>query len=206
MKIPTLKKGLFGLWAALLVIFSGWVAHSGQGGIVQTIKNANAPFDDKKIADVVLPVPENTVLVKKKYQGGLFWTETRKEKVERYRCSQCHNNRPVKVVRAAEVAHGDVALDHGGLERPLSCFTCHKKDERDFLVTEKGEKLDMDHSYRMCGQCHFRQEKDWVGGAHGKRVATWAGKRVVKNCTSCHDPHSPLFKKRWPRTYSPPFK
>jgi hypothetical protein len=27
---------------------------------------------------------------------------------------------------------------------------------------------------------------------------------VVKNCTSCHDPHSPRFKKRWPAIYSPP--
>jgi hypothetical protein len=43
-----------------------------------------------------------------------------------------------------------------------------------------------------------------MGGAHGKRVTNWAGTRVVKSCTSCHDPHSPLFKKRWPKTYSPP--
>jgi predicted CXXCH cytochrome family protein len=27
---------------------------------------------------------------------------------------------------------------------------------------------------------------------------------VVKNCTACHDPHSPRFQKRWPVTYSPP--
>jgi cytochrome c2 len=43
-----------------------------------------------------------------------------------------------------------------------------------------------------------------VGGAHGKRISYWAGQRVVKNCTACHDPHSPRFKKRWPVIYSPP--
>ena len=40
----------------------------------------------------------------------------------------------------------------------------------------------------------------------GKRVGYWAGKRVVENCTSCHNPHSPRFKSRWPVTYSPPFE
>jgi hypothetical protein len=124
--------------------------------------------------------------------------------MQRFKCSQCHNNKPVKVARAAEIAHGHITLKHGSESRPLSCYTCHKKDERDFLVTEQGTKIDMDHSYQMCGQCHFRQKKDWVGGAHGKRISYWAGQRVVKNCTGCHDPHSPRFKKRWPVIYSPP--
>jgi len=108
------------------------------------------------------------------------------------------------VARAAEIAHGNITLDHGGQDKPLSCYTCHKKDDRNFLVTEEGSKIDMDHSYQMCGHCHFRQKKDWMGGAHGKRVSYWAGTRVVKTCTSCHDPHSPHFEKRWPKTYSPP--
>jgi formate-dependent nitrite reductase cytochrome c552 subunit len=102
------------------------------------------------------------------------------------------------------MAHGEIVLHHGSQARPLSCYTCHNKEVRDFLVTEQGTKIDMDHSYQMCGQCHFRQKKDWVGGAHGKRISYWAGKRVVKNCASCHDPHSPRFKKRWPVIYSPP--
>jgi hypothetical protein len=142
--------------------------------------------------------------VTEKYQGGRFRAETRKDKIQRFKCSQCHNNKPVRIALAAEMAHGEIVLNHGSEARPLSCYTCHKKDERDFLVTEQGTKIDMDHSYQMCGQCHFRQKKDWVGGAHGKRISYWAGQRVVKNCTGCHDPHSPRFKKRWPATYSPP--
>ena len=204
MKTPTSKSYLFRILPALLLILSGLQVYAGQSGVVATIKKATAPFNDEELIDLVPLLPGDTVLVKTKYQGGIFWTETRKDKVERFKCSQCHNNKDVTIARAAEMAHGDITSVHGGKQKPLSCFTCHKKDERDFLVTEKGFKVDMDHSYFMCGQCHFRQQKDWVGGAHGKRVAYWAGKRVVKNCTSCHDPHSPLFEKRWPKTYSRP--
>jgi len=203
MKTPSFKNCLIGILPALLVIFSGWYAYSGQGGVVQTIKKATASFNDQKKVDSVLTFSEHTVLVKEKYQGGLFWTQTRKDKIKRYKCSQCHNNKEVKIAQAAEMAHGDIVHVHGGKE-PLACLTCHKKDERDFLVTEKGAKVDMDHVYQMCAQCHFRQQKDWVGGAHGKRISYWAGQRVVKSCTSCHDPHSPRFEKRWPKTYSRP--
>jgi hypothetical protein len=204
MKTPIYKNILFWFIFLMFLIFSGWTAYSRQGGVVQIYKNATAPFDDEKRIDMVPPLPNNVVPVKTKYQGGRFWTETRKDKIERFTCSQCHNRSEVKVLKAAEIAHGEIVLDHGGEEKPLSCFTCHNKDERNYLVTEKGLKVDMDHSYRMCGKCHFRQHKDWVGGAHGKRLTYWAGPRVVQNCTSCHDPHSPLFKKRWPKTYSRP--
>jgi hypothetical protein len=204
MKTPILKNCLWGILTVLLLMFAAALAYSTEGGVVQIYKNATAPFDDEKQIDAALTLPIPSVLVTERYQGGRFRAETRKDKIQRFKCSQCHNNKPVKVARAAEIAHGEIALNHGSEARPLSCYTCHKKDERDFLITEEGTKIDMDHSYQMCGQCHFRQKKDWVGGAHGKRISHWAGQRVVKNCTGCHDPHSPLFEKRWPATYSPP--
>jgi hypothetical protein len=206
MKTPLFKKSLYGIMVVFMLIFSSGPVYSDQGGVQKIYKNATAPLDDEKRVDSVLPLTDNTVMVGERYQGGRFWTETRKDKMERFTCSKCHNNKNVTVARAAEMAHGDIALVHGGQTKPLSCFTCHKKDERDYLVTEAGVKVDMDHSYQMCGQCHFRQKKDWVGGAHGKRVDYWAGQRVVKNCASCHDPHSPRFEKRWPKTYSPPYE
>ena len=206
MKTPKVKRYLLGIIPALVIIFSGLYAYSDRGGVTQTIKNATAPFNDEKGFDSDLTLSENSVLVRTEYQGGSFWTGTRKDKVERYKCSQCHTHKTVTVAKASEMAHGDITLVHGGLQKPLSCFTCHNEDDRDFLVTEAGVIIDMDHSYQMCAQCHFRQRKDWVGGAHGKRISYWAGKRVVQNCTSCHDPHSPRFEKRWPKTYSPPFK
>ena len=206
MKPPMFKMCLLGFLTAMLVIFSAWAVQSaGQGGVAQTVKKATALFDNEKSASTVPPVIEKTVRVQTKYQRGRIWTETRKDKIQRYKCSQCHNNKPVTIAQANDIAHGDIVLVHGGRDKPLSCYTCHKRDERDFLVTERGVKVDMDHSYQMCGQCHFRQKKDWVGGAHGKRVSYWAGQRVIKNCSACHDPHSPRFGKRWPQTYSPPY-
>jgi hypothetical protein len=206
MKTPMKKKCLVGIFLASVLIFMWGIAFSGQGGVVQKVKNANTPVNDGEPVAGHLVIEEKTVRVGTPYQGGRFWTQTRKDKMTRFKCSQCHNNETVTAAQSAKTAHGDIVLDHGGEDRPLACMTCHKKNERDFLVTEAGLKVDMDHSYQMCGQCHFRQKKDWVGGAHGKRIANWAGQRVVENCTSCHDPHSPRFAKRWPKTYSPPFK
>jgi ribosomal protein L34E len=206
MKTPTQKKCLGALFSLLLVIVSAWTAFSDRGGVTQIYKNAQAPFDDQMRAESIIALPQDTVLVRTPYQGGRFWTQTRKDKIQRFKCSQCHNNKPVGIARAAEIAHADIRLNHGNPDKPLSCYTCHNKEERDFLVTEAGTKIDMDHSYQMCGQCHFRQKKDWVGGAHGKRLSYWAGQRVVTNCASCHNPHSPRFEKRWPVTYSPPYK
>ncbi len=204
MKTPKSKRWIVHVLPAVLILVFVWNVHSGQNSLRQRIENAKTPFDDQKRVDTVVVNPMKTVLVKTKYQGGLFRAETRKDKMERFQCSQCHNRKAVTVEKAAQIAHSDIALIHGGEQKPLSCYTCHNKDERNFLVTEKGLKVDMDHSYQLCGQCHFRQKKDWVGGAHGKRVSFWAGERIVKNCTSCHDPHSPRFQKQWPRTYSRP--
>ena len=67
-----------------------------QGGVVQIYKNATAPFDDEKQVDAALALPIHSVLVKERYQGGRFWTETRKDKIERFKCSQCHNKKPFR--------------------------------------------------------------------------------------------------------------
>ena len=204
MKIPTLKIYFRGLLPALLLILAVGDAYSAEGDVVQIYKNATAPVDDEKQIDAAQSLPISSVQVTEKFQGGSSPTEIYTDKIQRFKCSQCHNNKPVRVAKAAEMAHGEIVLVHGSQTRPLSCYTCHNKDERDSLVTEQGINVDMDHSYQLCGQCHFRQEKDWAGGAHGKRISYWAGQRVVKNCTACHNPHSPRFEKRWPKTYSPP--
>ena len=206
MMTPTQNKCLWLILSLLFVLTAGWTVNAGQGGVTEIYKNANTPFDDRVSATSIIALPPDTVMARTPYQGGRFWVETRKDKMTRFKCSQCHNNKPVNIAKAAEVAHGDIRLNHGSPAKPLSCYTCHNKEERNYLVTEAGTKIDMDHSYQMCGQCHFRQQKDWVGGAHGKRISYWAGQRVVKNCASCHNPHSPRFEKRWPVTYSPPYE
>ena len=209
MKNPTIKISLFDIipfciLPVLLIFFCAQAAFSSGIGVAGKIKAAPKKMDMKTQVETVIPLPKNIVMANMEYQGGTFFTETRKNELKRYQCSSCHNNKKVPIRNAANISHADIKVVHGEKDSPLACNTCHSKDDRDFLVTSKGSKIDLDHVYDMCGQCHFRQKKDWIGGAHGKRVTYWAGERVVKNCTSCHDPHSPLFKKRWPATYSVP--
>jgi len=190
--------------ACLFLLSATSNALSDQQGVAGKIKGATEKFDKLNSTGAVLPVPENIVKVHGSYQGGSFFTQARKSEITRYQCSACHNGKRVSVSDGADISHADIKVTHGPEGKPLSCDTCHNKNNRDLLVTSGQKGIDFDHVYDMCGRCHFRQEKDWRGGAHGKRVTYWAGERVVKNCTSCHDPHSPRFKKRWPETYSVP--
>jgi len=73
MKTPIFKNHLLWILSLLLLIFSGLKVYATDDGIIQTIKKATAPFNER--VDSVPPLPNNTVLVKEKYQGGLFWTE-----------------------------------------------------------------------------------------------------------------------------------
>ena len=120
----------------LFVILLVGLALSAERVVLETINNATSPVDAKEHIDSVPPVPDNTVPVKTSHLGQIFRTETRKDKIERFKCSQCHNNKEVKITNASKMAHGDIVVDHGDREKPLSCFTCHKEDERDFLITE----------------------------------------------------------------------
>ncbi len=208
MKKHKLKKGLFFMIPPLFVILGTVTCFSGDHdkGVLARIKQSPGTHGQAKGINLPIPVPVNTVKARMDYQGGQFFTETRKDKVQRFRCSSCHNNKDVMIKNAARISHADVKVIHGGKDKPLSCYTCHSKKDRDFLNSSKNNKIDMDHVYEMCGECHFRQKKDWIGGAHGKRVTYWAGERVIRNCTSCHDPHAPRFEKRWPATYSVPIK
>lgn len=187
--------------APLLFFHESWAA--GEESFLGAIKETTAPFDDSSV-EQVQPVVEETVLALEQYQGGSFKVLARKSQIERYKCSSCHNEKQVLVRNAALLTHGAIELNHGKDGNVLKCIDCHHPEKRDYLEDKKGRKIDFDHSYQLCGQCHFRQKRDWVGGAHGKRVQYWAGERVVYNCTTCHDPHSPRFEKRYPATYAVP--
>jgi hypothetical protein len=180
------------------------LAESGHESVTTRIKAATTPVHDAQNLDSAEPPTRNMVLARVEYQGGPFWVESRRKSIKRFKCSGCHTAKSPQVTGAAAMAHGVIRIEHGEQKGRLGCFTCHKEKERDYLITEKGRKVAFEHSYQLCGYCHFRQKKDWIGGAHGKRVANWTGKRVIRNCTSCHNPHSPRFAKRWPKTYSLP--
>lgn len=190
---------LFGLASVLFVL----QVDASEKSFMEEIKKADTPFDNRAVA-LAKQVTEESVLSKESYQGGSFRVLARKKMIGRYKCSSCHTNKPVTVNQGLELTHGDISLTHGGGEQALSCIDCHHDEKRDFLEDKKGREIDFDHSYQLCGQCHFRQKRDWLGGAHGKRVSNWAGDRVIFNCTSCHNPHSPKFEKRFPATYSVP--
>lgn len=186
----------------LCILGIGGQSIGSDTSFLDRVKTMDKKFDDRGVP-LERQVIEDSVLSREDYQGGSFRVLARKGEIERYKCSSCHGDKPVGVNQGAALTHGDVVLEHGA-QGNLTCIDCHHPDERDFLEDKKGRKIDFDHSYQLCGQCHFRQKKDWLGGAHGKRVSNWAGERVVYNCTSCHNPHSPRFEKRFPATYSVP--
>jgi len=212
-KIDNIKRvNLFNTWVVFLLgffilslIFTE-LAVSGDQGVMHIIKNATKKLDSDVQFETSIMLPKHVVMAHENFQGGIFYTEARKNRIDRFKCSSCHDNKEVMIQNPAKISNADIVLGHGRKDGPENCNTCHDPKNRDYLTSAKGEPIDMDHAYDMCGQCHFRQKKDWIGGAHGKRVTFWAGKRVIKNCTSCHNPHSPRFEKRMPATYSVPLK
>ncbi len=192
-----------------LLVFLGTILASqsmaSQDGVLEKIKHANTPVDNNQI-DSVFPVPKKRVVAKVQYQGGSFEVLARKPFIGRYDCSSCHNDTFVTARNALQLTHGNIILNHGKDDNTLTCSDCHHDENRNFLQDKRGQEIDFDHSYQLCGKCHFRQKKDWIGGAHGKRVTYWAGKRVIRNCATCHNPHSPRFEKRFPATYSEPLE
>jgi len=185
------------------LLFSGHSVLANEKSFLDGIKKTVKPFDTETVKKV-RPVIRKTVLALEEYHGRSFQVLARKQEIERYKCSNCHGEKPVLVKQGFELTHGDVIINHGRAGNELSCIDCHSEEDRDYLEDKKGRKIDFDHSYKLCGQCHFRQKRDWLGGAHGKRVSNWAGERIVYNCASCHNPHSPRFSKRFPATYSVP--
>jgi len=187
----------------LLLLSGGTVLAAGEKSLLTEIKKFNEPFDNQSVKQVQ-PVTGKTVEAGEKYRGRSFRVLARKQAIERYKCSSCHKDKPVLANQAMELTHANIVINHGRKGNELTCIDCHHPDDRDYLEDKKGRKIDFDHSYQLCGQCHFRQKRDWLGGAHGKRVSNWAGDRVIYNCASCHNPHSPRFEKRFPATYSVP--
>jgi nitrate reductase cytochrome c-type subunit len=125
--------------------------------------------------------------------------EGRKDNMDGYPCHECHDdsNAPNTTVRELKDAHTDITLVHGNGR--FWCTTCHGGDkDKDSLVSLKGERIDFDQQYLLCGQCHFEKQREFLYGAHGKHLGTWRGERTVAACTSCHDAHDPAIKPRKP--------
>ena len=122
----------------------------------------------------------------------------RSANVGQYPCSSCHVGRRVEMRDDRIVdAHRNIQPRHPALTG-ATCATCHARDNVELLALKSGERASLDHTYRLCAQCHFRQAESWANGAHGKRLDGWQGRRVLMGCADCHDPHNPGIEKRIP--------
>jgi len=131
-----------------------------------------------------------------------FSIPTRKDQIKSFKCTECHI-KPLKEMQNADIkkAHWNIKLKHANLE-VMNCVTCHNGNNIDKLKSLTGHTIDFDKSYKLCSQCHHKQSKDWIGGAHGKRIGTWVPPRVSKTCVNCHNPHSPSFDTKWPARFN----
>ena len=127
-----------------------------------------------------------------------FSIAMRSDNLTYYPCSSCHagGSAVAPSSRASDV-HQDIQPVHPS-ENNAVCTACHVSDDPSWLTLVGAEPVPLNEAYRLCAQCHFRQVQAWAGGAHGKRLDTWLGPRVVMGCTDCHDPHDPGIPTRIP--------
>jgi hypothetical protein len=112
-------------------------------------------------------------------------------------CGSCHVGATILDRERVGDAHQNVQPVHPA-ETAAACSSCHDARNVERLVLRSGATATADEAYRLCAQCHFGQVEAWAGGAHGKRLDGWRGRRVVMACTDCHDPHKPAIGKRIP--------
>lgn len=131
-----------------------------------------------------------------------FLIPTRKDKIKSYKCTECHTQ-PLKQMQSNDIkkAHWNIKLKHANTDI-MNCTTCHNGNNMDELVSITGHKIDFNKSFKQCSQCHQKQYDDWTGGAHGKRIESWASPRASMTCVNCHNPHSPSFETKWPERYN----
>jgi len=119
-------------------------------------------------------------------------------------CSSCHAGMEADTTKRELSMHTEIKLRHAP-EVIQWCFACHDLKNRDKLHLIDGELIDFTDSYRLCGQCHGTNYRDWKAGIHGKRVGYFSGgKRTYFLCVNCHNPHDPKFKPLKPEP--PPFR
>ena len=118
--------------------------------------------------------------------------------IGQFPCTSCHLGRAIVMAdERVTDAHQNIKPVHPR-QTGAACSTCHSADNVELLALKSGERATLDHTYRLCAQCHFSQAESWAAGAHGKRLDGWQGRRVVLGCADCHDPHSPSIEKRVP--------
>ena len=131
-----------------------------------------------------------------------FLIPTRKDKIKSFKCTECHTQ-PLTKMQTNDIkkAHWNIKINHADANT-MNCVTCHNGNNMDDLKSITGHSIDLNKSYKLCSQCHQKQYKDWTGGAHGKRIKSWANPRASMTCVNCHNPHSPGFDTKWPARFN----
>ena len=166
-----------------------------------SLKEKLAKLDQEKI-EVESEQISTTRLDGYKYQRSEWKKKQDFHVLERFdefeigKCQQCHDSKNNIPKFASN--HKEISLKHASNE-VMNCTTCHNAKDTWNLHSLNGSEISINHPYKLCAQCHFQQVEDWSNGAHGKRVGGWHGKRVIKNCTDCHNPHAPQFHKQMPK-------
>jgi len=110
-----------------------------------------------------------------------------------YPCTNCHTKGEYNPKRRElKDEHTGIVFEHDPRNR--WCLDCHSPANRDKLRLASGKLISFAESYRLCGQCHGTNFRDWKAGVHGKRVGRWNGKKQYLLCVHCHNPHSPRVK------------
>ncbi|MCY3021326.1 MAG: hypothetical protein NTW87_20110 [Planctomycetota bacterium] len=108
-------------------------------------------------------------------------------------CSDCHEDLKVNTTpRQLTKNHKNIVLKHD--EQNRWCLDCHDAKNRDKLHLAGGKLVDFTESYKLCGQCHGPNLRDWKAGEHGKRTGEWSGRKQYLLCANCHNPHAPRYK------------
>ncbi len=170
-------------------------------GVMDKIRSNEQAYqkDSAEIQDLA----SSGQLEKIEKNGHRFFVQKRSTQLTSYSCTECHN-KPVSALQTeglGKKAHWDIELVHAE-NKVMNCATCHNYESMNELKSLTGEEISFDQSFALCGQCHSKQEQDWLGGAHGKNLSGWGHARVSKMCTECHNPHSPAFEKRWPSRFN----
>ena len=129
-------------------------------------------------------------------EGVGFEARLRTPELASFPCASCHVE-PVSAGGRGTEEHVDVQPVHPS-ELAERCDACHSPADPAQLVLHNDQFASLDEAYLLCAQCHYAQADAWAGGAHGKRLAGWRGRRVVMSCTECHDSHAPTFSSRVP--------
>lgn len=136
--------------------------------------------------------------------GHTFLIPERKSQIQSYACTECHS-KPLSEMQKNnglyKKAHWNISLNHAN-ESTMNCITCHNGKNMDYLNSLTGNQIDFNNSYVVCSQCHTKQFDDWKGGAHGKRIGSWAPPRASMTCVNCHNPHDPHIASKWPERFN----